>query len=120
VIYANQEEIRVVISSKDIAGWLSAAKLGHKKRDRIIFFIHIAAAITVIVLLLALFGKKRGARILLQNLGLINWIPIDSVMAKLNYNGQDLSCPFRYEWITQSLLAIYGKKPKESLYQHFL
>jgi FkbM family methyltransferase len=48
----------------------------------------------------ALFGRKRGARILLQNLGLINWIPIDSVMAKLNYNGQDLilSLPLRVDY----------------------
>jgi FkbM family methyltransferase len=87
-------------SSKDIASWLRAAKLGHKTRDRIILFIHISAAITVILLIVTLFRKKRGARILLQNLGLINWIPIDSVMAKLNYNGQDLilSLPLRVDY----------------------
>jgi hypothetical protein len=34
-------------SSKGIASWLRAAKLGHKTRDRIILFIHIAAAIRI-------------------------------------------------------------------------
>ena len=87
-------------SSNVIASWLRAAKLGHKTRDRIILFTHIAAAITVIVLLMTLFGKKRGARILLQNLGLINWIPIDSVMTRLNYSGQELilSLPLRVDY----------------------
>lgn len=87
-------------TSKEITSWIKGAKLGHRIRDKAILLIHIASAIVIILLFVALFRKKKGAQILLRNLGLINWMPVDSVMVKLSHNGQEalLSLPLRIDY----------------------
>lgn len=86
-------------ASREITSWIKGAKLGYRMRDKVILLIHIASAIVIILLIIALFRKKRGAQILLKNLALINWMPVDSVMVKLSNNGEALlSLPLRIDY----------------------
>jgi FkbM family methyltransferase len=86
--------------SKEITSWLGGVRLGYGMRDKVFLFIHIASAIIIILLFISLFGRKRGAQILLKNLRWLNWMPVDSVKVKLGYNKVQvlISLPLRVDY----------------------
>ena len=71
--------------------WLKGSKYGYTYKDKIALFLYIANAIIIIIFIIGIFGKARAIDIYFKRTYLLNWIPIKSVLVKID--GIMLSLP---------------------------
>ena len=77
--------------------WLKGSKYGYTYKDKIALFLYIANAIIIIILIIGIFGKARAIDIYFKRTYLLNWIPIKSVLVKID--GIMLSLPMILDYM---------------------
>jgi FkbM family methyltransferase len=77
--------------------WLKGSKYGYTYKDKIALFLYIADAIIIIIVIIGIFGKARAIDIYFKRTYLLNWIPIKSVLVKID--GIMLSLPMILDYI---------------------
>jgi FkbM family methyltransferase len=77
--------------------WLKGSKYGYTYKDKIALFLYIANAIIIIIFIIGIFGKARAIDIYFKRTYLLNWIPIKSVLVKID--GIMLSLPMILDYM---------------------
>lgn len=77
--------------------WLKGSKYGYTYKDKIALFLYIANAIIIIIFIIAIFGRARAIDIYFKRTYLLNWIPIKSVLVKID--GIMLSLPMILDYM---------------------
>jgi FkbM family methyltransferase len=77
--------------------WLKGSKYGYTYKDKIALFLYIANAIIIIIFIIGMFGKARAIDIYFKRTYLLNWIPIKSVLVKID--GIMLSLPMILDYM---------------------
>lgn len=77
--------------------WLKGSKYGYTYKDKIALFLYIANAIIIIIFIIGIFGKASAIDIYFKRTYLLNWIPIKSVLVKID--GIMLSLPMILDYM---------------------
>jgi FkbM family methyltransferase len=77
--------------------WLKGSKYGYTYKDKIALFLYIVNAIIIIIFIIGIFGKARAIDIYFKRTYLLNWIPIKSVLVKID--GIMLSLPMILDYM---------------------
>jgi FkbM family methyltransferase len=77
--------------------WLKGSKYGYTYKDKIALFLYIANATIIIIFIIGIFGKARAIDIYFKRTYLLNWIPIKSVLVKID--GIMLSLPMILDYM---------------------
>ena len=77
--------------------WLKGSRYGYTYKDKIALFLYIANAIIIIIFIIGIFGKARAIDIYFKRTYLLNWIPIKSVLVKID--GIMLSLPMILDYM---------------------
>jgi FkbM family methyltransferase len=77
--------------------WLKGCKYGYTYRDKIVLFLYISNAIIMIIFIIGIFGKNKLIDTYFKRTYLLNWIPVKSVLVKID--GAILSLPMILDYI---------------------
>ncbi len=81
----------------ELISWLKGCRYGHTYKDKIVLFLYIFNAITIIIFIIGIFGKNKLIDIYFKRTYLLNWIPVKSVLVKID--GAILSLPMILDYI---------------------
>ena len=81
----------------EIYDWLKGIKLGNSPRDKFVLLTYIINAVLVITFLVTIFGKERAAKIIFRRPHLVNWIPANKIIVKID--GILLSLPVTIDYM---------------------
>jgi FkbM family methyltransferase len=77
--------------------WLKGCKYGYTYKDKIVLFLYIYNAIIIIIFIIGIFGKNKLIDTYFKRTYLLNWIPVKSVLVKID--GAILSLPMILDYI---------------------
>jgi FkbM family methyltransferase len=77
--------------------WLKGCKYGYTYKDKIVLFLYIFNAIIMIIFIIGIFGKNKLIDTYFKRTYLLNWIPVKSVLVKID--GAILSLPMILDYI---------------------
>jgi hypothetical protein len=77
--------------------WLKGCKYGYTYKDKIVLFLYISNAIIKIIFIIGIFGKNKLIDTYFKRTYLLNWIPVKSVLVKID--GAILSLPMILDYI---------------------
>ena len=77
--------------------WLKGCKYGYTYKDKIVLFLYIYNAIIIIIFIIGIFGKNKLIDTYFKRTYLLNWIPVKSVLVKMD--GAILSLPMILDYI---------------------
>lgn len=77
--------------------WLKGCKYGYTYKDKIVLFLYILNAIIMIIFIIGIFGKNKLIDTYFKRTYLLNWIPVKSVLVKID--GAILSLPMILDYI---------------------
>src|SRR5918992_2156190 len=77
--------------------WLKGCKYGYIYKDKIVLFLYILNGIIIIIFIIGIFGKNKLIDTYFKRTYLLNWIPVKSVLAKID--GAILSLPMILDYI---------------------
>ena len=77
--------------------WIKGSKYGYTYNDKIILFLYIFNAIIIIIFIIGIFGKNKLIDTYFKRTYLLNWIPVKSVLVKID--GAILSLPMILDYI---------------------
>jgi FkbM family methyltransferase len=77
--------------------WLKGCKYGYTYKDKIVLFLYIFNAIIIIIFIIGIFGKNKLIDTYFKRTYLLNWIPVKSVLVKID--GAILSLPMILDYI---------------------
>jgi FkbM family methyltransferase len=81
----------------ELISWLKGCKYGYTYKDKIVLFLYIFNAIIIIIFIVGIFGKNKLIDIYFKRTYLLNWIPVKSVLVKID--GAILSLPMILDYI---------------------
>ena len=81
----------------ELISWLKGCRYGHTYKDKIVLFLYIFNAIIIIIFIVGIFGKNKLIDIYFKRTYLLNWIPVKSVLVKID--GAILSLPMILDYI---------------------
>ena len=81
----------------ELISWLKGCKYGYTYKDKIVLFLYIFNAIIIIIFIIGIFGKNKLIDIYFKRTYLLNWIPVKSVLVKID--GTILSLPMILDYI---------------------
>jgi FkbM family methyltransferase len=81
----------------ELISWLKGCKYGYTYKDKIVLFLYIFNAIIIIIFITGIFGKNKLIDIYFKRTYLLNWIPVKSVLVKID--GAILSLPMILDYI---------------------
>jgi FkbM family methyltransferase len=81
----------------ELISWLKGCKYGYTYKDKIVLFLYIFNAIIIIIFIIGIFGKYKLIDIYFKRTYLLNWIPVKSVLVKID--GAILSLPMILDYI---------------------
>ena len=81
----------------ELISWLKGCRYGYTYKDKIVLFLYIFNAIIIIIFIVGIFGKNKLIDIYFKRTYLLNWIPVKSVLVKIN--GTILSLPMILDYI---------------------
>ena len=81
----------------ELISWLKGCKYGYTYKDKIVLFLYIFNAIIIIIFIIGIFGKNKLIDIYFKRTYLLNWIPVKSVLVKID--GAILSLPMILDYI---------------------
>ena len=77
--------------------WIKGSKYGYTYKDKIVLFLYISNAIIIIIFIIGIFGKNKLIDTYFKRTYLLNWIPVKSVLVKID--GAILSLPMILDYI---------------------
>ena len=81
----------------ELISWLKGCKYGYTYKDKIVLFLYILNAIINIIFIIGIFGKNKLIDTYFKRTYLLNWIPVKSVLVKID--GAILSLPMILDYI---------------------
>ncbi len=81
----------------ELISWLKGCRYGYTYKDKIVLFLYIFNAIIIIIFIFGIFGKNKLIDIYFKRTYLLNWIPVKSVLVKID--GAILSLPMILDYI---------------------
>jgi len=81
----------------ELISWLKGCKYGYTYKDKIVLFLYIFNAIINIIFIIGIFGKNKLIDTYFKRTYLLNWIPVKSVLVKID--GAILSLPMILDYI---------------------
>src|SRR5919112_1740849 len=81
----------------ELISWLKGCKYGNTYKDKIVLFLYIFNAIIIIIFIIGIFGNNKLIDIYFKTTYLLNWIPVKSVLVKID--GTILSLPMILDYI---------------------
>lgn len=81
----------------ELISWLKGCKYGYTYKDKIVLFLYILNAIINIMFIIGIFGKNKLIDTYFKRTYLLNWIPVKSVLVKID--GAILSLPMILDYI---------------------
>jgi FkbM family methyltransferase len=81
----------------ELISWLKGCKYGYTYKDKIVLFLYIFNAIIIIIFIVGIFGKNKLIDMYFKRTYLLNWIPVKSVLVKID--GAILSLPMILDYI---------------------
>ena len=81
----------------ELISWLKGCRYGYTYKDKIVLFLYIFNAIIIIIFIIGIFGKNKLIDIYFKRTYLLNWIPVKSVLVKID--GAILSLPMILDYI---------------------
>ena len=81
----------------ELISWLKGCKYGYTYKDKIVLFLYIFNAIIIIIFIIGIFGKNKLIDTYFKRTYLLNWIPVKSVLVKID--GAILSLPMILDYI---------------------
>ena len=81
----------------ELISWLKGCRYGYTYKDKIVLFLYIFNAITIIIFIIGIFGKNKLIDIYFKRTYLLNWIPVKSLLVKID--GAILSLPMILDYI---------------------
>ena len=81
----------------ELISWLKGCKYGYTYKDKIVLFLYILNAISNIIFIIGIFGKNKLIDTYFKRTYLLNWIPVKSVLVKID--GAILSLPMILDYI---------------------
>ena len=68
----------------ELISWLKGCKYGYTYKDKIVLFLYIFNAIIMIIFIIGIFGKNKLIDTYFKRTYLLNWIPVKSVLVKID------------------------------------
>lgn len=81
----------------ELISWLKGCRYGYTYKDKIVLFLYIFNAIIIIIFIIGIFGKNKLIDTYFKRTYLLNWIPVKSVLVKID--GAILSLPMILDYI---------------------
>ncbi|MDQ4057143.1 MAG: FkbM family methyltransferase [Thermoproteota archaeon] len=81
----------------ELISWLKGCKYGYTYKDKIVLFLYILNGIIIIIFIIGIFGKNKLIDTYFKRTYLLNWIPVKSVLVKID--GAILSLPMILDYI---------------------
>jgi len=81
----------------ELISWLKGCRYGYTYKDKIVLFLYIFNAIINIIFIIGIFGKNKLIDTYFKRTYLLNWIPVKSVLVKID--GAILSLPMILDYI---------------------